>query len=48
MQLGSGGSSGMVSDESEMFRLDNMESEVVGGARGAAERGDLSKNGFNV
>ena len=32
-------------DNSETLRLDNLESEVVGGARGAADRGDISKNG---
>jgi hypothetical protein len=30
-----GGTSGMVTDDSEIFRLDNLESEVVGGACGA-------------
>jgi hypothetical protein len=30
--VGSGGKSGMVTDNSETFRLDNLESEVVGGA----------------
>lgn len=30
--MGSGGTSGMVTDDSETFRLDNMESEVVAGA----------------
>jgi hypothetical protein len=34
-----GGTSGMVTDDSEMFRLDNLESEVVGGAFGAPDRG---------
>ena len=29
--MGSGGASGMVTDDSEKFRLDNLESEVVGG-----------------
>jgi hypothetical protein len=29
-----GGTSGMVTDVSETFRLDNLESEVVGGAGG--------------
>jgi len=31
----------------ETFRLDNVESEVVGGACGAADRGGISKNGSN-
>jgi hypothetical protein len=30
--VGSGGTSGMITDGSETFRLDNMESEVAGGA----------------
>ena len=30
--MGSGGASGMVTDDSETFRLENLESEVVGGA----------------
>ena len=34
-QVGSGGTSVMVTDDSEIFRLDNLESEVVGGACGA-------------
>ena len=29
--MGSGRTSGMVTDDSETFRLDNLESEVVGG-----------------
>jgi len=32
------GTSGMVTDDSETFRLDNLECEVVGGACGAADR----------
>ena len=36
--MGSGGTSGMVTDDSETFRLDNLESEVVGGACGAPDR----------
>ena len=34
-----GGSSGLVTDDSEIFRLDNLVSEVVGGACGAPDRG---------
>jgi hypothetical protein len=30
--VGSGGTSGVFTDDSETFRLDNLESEVVGGA----------------
>ena len=36
--LGSGGMSGVVTDDSETFRLGNLESEVVGDACGAADR----------
>jgi hypothetical protein len=43
--VGSGGTFGMVTDDSETNRLDNLESEVVGGACGASERGDISKTG---
>jgi len=42
-----GGTSGMVTDDSETFRLDNVESEVAGGECGAADRGDICKNGSN-
>jgi len=34
VQVGSGGTSGMLTDDSETFRPDNMESGVVGGACG--------------
>jgi hypothetical protein len=36
--VGSGGTSGMVTDDSETFRLNNLESELVGGECGASER----------
>jgi len=36
----------MVTDNSEIFRLDNLES-VVGGTCGASDGGDISKNGSN-
>jgi hypothetical protein len=45
--VGSGGTAGMVTDDLEIFRLDNLESEVVGGACGAPDRGGISKNGSN-
>jgi hypothetical protein len=45
--MGSGGTSRMVTDNSETSRLDNLECEVVGGARGAPEMGDIGKNGSN-
>jgi len=47
VQVGSGGTSGMLTDDSETFRLDNMESGVVGGACGAADTDGISKNGSN-
>jgi hypothetical protein len=36
--VGSAGASGLVTDDSETFRLGNLESEVVGGACGAPDR----------
>ena len=42
-----GGTSGMVTDDSETFRLDNLESEVVEGTCGVPVRGGVSKNGWN-
>ena len=45
--MGNGGVSGMATDDSETFRLDNLESEVVGGACGAPDRGGVRKNGSN-
>ena len=47
MQVGSGCRSGRVTDDTEIFRLDNLESEVVGGACGAPDSGDISKNRSN-
>jgi hypothetical protein len=35
--VGSGGTYGMVTDDSETFRLDNLESEVVRGACGGPD-----------
>jgi hypothetical protein len=43
--VGNGGTSGMVSDDSEKFRLDNLESEAVGGTCGDPDMGGVSKNG---
>jgi hypothetical protein len=37
----------MVTDDSETFRLNNLESEVAGGARGAPDRDGINKNGLN-
>jgi len=45
--VGGGGASGMVTGDSETFRLDNLESEVVGEACGTPDRGGISKNGSN-
>ena len=45
--MGSGGTSGMVTDDSETFRLDNLESEVAEQACGAADSSGISKNGSN-
>jgi hypothetical protein len=45
--VGSGGTPGTVTDDTKIFRLDDLESEVVGGACGAPDRGDISKNGSN-
>jgi hypothetical protein len=36
-----GCTSGMVTDDSETFRLDNLESEVAVGECGAADSGDI-------
>jgi hypothetical protein len=36
--VGIGGTSGMVTGDSETFRLDNLETEVVGGAYEAPDR----------
>ena len=36
--MGSGDKSGMVTDGSERFRLGILESEIIGGARGAPDR----------
>ena len=45
--MGSGGAPGMVTDDSVTLCLYNLESEVVGGACGAADRGGVSQNGSN-
>ena len=37
VQVRNGGTSAMVTDDSETYRLDKLESELVGGARGAAD-----------
>ena len=45
--MGSGGRSGMVTDDSKTYILDNLKSVVVGGACGATGRGGVSKIGTN-
>ena len=47
MQVGIGGTSGMLTDDSDTFRLDNLESEVDGGTCGAPDRSGVSNNGSN-
>jgi len=47
VQVDSGGTPGVITDDSETFRLDNLESERVGGACGTADKGGVSKNGSN-
>ena len=39
--MGTGGAPGMITDDSEIFRLDNLESEVVAGACGAPDRQNI-------
>jgi hypothetical protein len=48
VQVGIGSAPGMVTDDDSMaLCLDNLESEVVGGACGALDRGSVSKNCSN-
>jgi len=48
VQVGIGSAPRMVTDDDSMaLCLDNLESEVVGGACGAPDRGGVSKNGSN-
>ena len=46
--MGSECTSGMVTDGSEIFRLDNLESRLVRGACGAPDRDGISKNVSNL
>ena len=46
-EVGSGTTSGIIADDSETLGLDNLESEVVGGTCGTADRSGVSKNGSN-
>jgi len=43
VQVDSGGTPGVITDDSEIFWLDNLESEIagVGGACGTADRDDV-------
>jgi hypothetical protein len=41
VQVGSGGASGMVTDDSETFRLDNLKSEEVGASEVALHVGSV-------
>jgi hypothetical protein len=47
VQVGNGSTSGIIGDDSETLGLDNWEFGVIGGTRGIADRGDVSKNGSN-
>jgi hypothetical protein len=42
VQIGGGGTSGIITGDSETLGLDNLEFEVAGGKCGAADRGSLS------
>ena len=47
VQVGTGGTPGVISNDSKTFSLDNLESEIVGGACGSPDRSGISKNGSN-
>ena len=47
VQMGSGGTSAIISDDSYTLVSDNLEFEVVGGTCGTACRGGASYNGTN-
>jgi len=46
--VGIGDTSWMVTDDLETIRLDNLESEVVGGTSGVSDGSGISKNGSNM
>ena len=48
LQVRTGGTPGMITDDSETFGLEKSESGVDGGACGAPDRGSVSKNGSNT
>jgi hypothetical protein len=47
VQVGSGVTPGVITNDSETLQLDNLECEVVGGACGAPDSSGISKNGSN-
>ena len=47
MRVRSGGTPGVITDDSETFRLYTLESEVVGESCGAPDRDGVRKNGSN-
>ena len=47
MQVGNGGTSGTVTDDSETLRQGNLESESIRGTCGSPDRDNVSKNGSN-
>jgi len=47
VQMGSGGTSAIISDDSYTLVSDNLEFEVVGGTCGTASRGGVSYDGTN-
>jgi hypothetical protein len=47
VQVGSDDTSGILTDDSETFSLDNFESEVAGGVCGAPDMGGVSEKGSN-
>jgi hypothetical protein len=46
--VGSGSTCGIITDYSETLGLDNLESELVGGTYGTADRGGVRYNGSTV
>jgi len=46
--VGIGGTSGTVPDDWEIFRLDNLESEIVGGMCRVSDRGSITERISNL
>lgn len=44
MQVGSGSTSGIVTEDSKTFTFENLKSVLGVGTCGASDRGDISKN----